>query len=97
MVLGDGIAHFHRLTRSNDCSEYYVELRTSFGQQNKYPVGTTQFLIFSFKILSTRESLLTRNTVLRWYDTLKYGDFHEKFNFLKNTRFKALKHLSKTI
>ena len=27
---------------------------------------------------------------LRWYDTLKYGDFHEKLNFFENTRFKTL-------
>ena len=24
-----------------------------------------------------------RVPVLRWYGTLEYGDFHEKFNFLK--------------
>ena len=37
--------------------------------------------------------------MLRLYDTLKYGDIHEKFNFLKKkqTRFKTLQHLSKTI
>ena len=34
---------------------------------------------------------------LRWYGTLNYGGFHEKFNFLKiQARFKTLEHLSKT-
>ena len=38
------------------------------------------------------------NVMLRLYDTLKYGDIHEKFNFFeKKTRFKTLQHLSKTI
>ena len=32
---------------------------------------------------------------VRWYGTLKYGDFHEKFNFLKIQDFKTLEHLSK--
>ena len=32
---------------------------------------------------------------LRLNGTLKYGDFHEKFDFLK-MRFKTLEHLSKT-
>ena len=34
--------------------------------------------------------------VLRWNGTLKYGDYCEKFDFLK-MRFKTLKHLSKTL
>ncbi len=32
------------------------------------------------RVLST---LWLRIGYLRWYGTLKYGDFHEKFNFLK--------------
>ena len=34
---------------------------------------------------------------LRWYGTLEYGDFHEKFNFLtiQDLR-KTFEHLSKT-
>ena len=49
--------------------------------------------------LSYLDNLLGRayKQQLRWYGTLEYGDFHEKFNFLtiQDLR-KTFEHLSKT-
>ena len=28
-------------------------------------------------------AVFVENSLLRWYGTLKYGDFHKKLNFLK--------------
>ena len=74
--------HFNLLQRG-------IEIREIISDVNKK--DTPRFAGKNFvstdqryrKIVACLLAKYVRSTPLRWYDTLKYGDAHEKFNFMK--------------